>query len=260
MHCNKIRKDRWPTDQEPECLPAPELNWSRTSYEALKYLPQWRTVSYPSIAFSKILHERKQMKSHYYTTKLFSPLGNFNSYTYHIFSFVLAYLNWACTLLSCRLLDEGTILEWIPYNHISTSVELLPCSCLNRPSRILAYCTWLTNAAGDKLGSLFLWSQSMAISQKKKILAKVFLSDVEWMGVLLHSTDKDATLSTEIYPQSLPADKSLAHTKKFFILFSNSTRRQIVAAFRNLQCLTLSRESTAVSSRAGDVFPEEPSD
>lgn len=81
---------------------------------------------------------------------------------------------------------------------------------------------------------------------------KIFLSDVEWMGVLLHSTD-EATLPTEIYPRVKVG--SIQNSLSFVLKFH---QLETVAAFLLLQCLTLSRESTAVRARAEDVFFREP--
>lgn len=65
---------------------------------------------------------------------------------------------------------------------------LLPCNCLKRPSKMLEYCTWLTNAAGDKQGSRSLWSQSMDIFPNLLfLLLSVFLVARKWVAILLHS-------------------------------------------------------------------------
>lgn len=72
------------------------------------------------------------------------------------------------------------------------------------------------------------------------------------MGVLLHSTD-EATLPTEIYPRVKVG--SIQNSLSFVLKFH---QLETVAAFLLLQCLTLSRESTAVRARAEDVFFREP--
>lgn len=77
--------------------------------------------------------------------------------------------------------------------------------------------------------------------------SKIFLSDVEWMGVLLHSTD-DAALPTEIYPE-------FSHQNSFSVVFKFH-QLETVAAFLHLQCLTLSIKSAAVNARAVKAFSE----
>lgn len=90
------------------------------------------------------------------------------------------------------------------------SVWLLPCSCLNRPSRMFEYCTWLTNAAGDKQGSLSLCSHSMVYFLNVEII----LSDTEWMGVLLYSTvEENVPLKSISNPRQGLEEKSFVHPK-----------------------------------------------